>query len=90
MHMYTFSTKPINPTALLPAHIRSYSSSEYAATGQVCIVQCKAWGVRETRYGCKHLVLACSTFTHGRESLGSFGLTNESGHSVRSMSTTLF
>ncbi len=36
MHMYTFNTKPINPTALLPAHIRSYSSSEYAATGQDC------------------------------------------------------
>ncbi len=37
MHMYTFNTKPINPTALLPAHIRPYSSSEYAATGQGCV-----------------------------------------------------
>ncbi len=26
MHMYTFNTKPINPTALLPAHIPPYSS----------------------------------------------------------------
>ena len=53
-------------------------------------VQYKARGVRKTRYGCKHLVLPCSTFTHGRSWLGSIGLTNESGHSVRSMSTTLF
>ncbi len=54
-------------------------------------VPCKAKGVRKTRYGCKHLVLPCSsTFTHARSWLGSFGLTNESGHSVRSMSTTLF
>ncbi len=52
--------------------------------------RCKGWGVRETRYGCKHLVLPRSTFTHGRSWLESFGLTNESGHSVRSMSTTLF
>ncbi len=50
----------------------------------------KAKGVRKTRYGCKRLALPCgSTFTHGRTLLGSIGLTNESGHSVRSMSTTL-
>ncbi len=53
-------------------------------------VQCKAWSMRETRYGCKHLVLPCSTFTHGITWLGSIGLTNGSGHSIRSMSTTLF
>ncbi len=46
--------------------------------------------MRETCYGCKHLVLSCSTFTHGRWWLGSIGLTNESGHFVRRMSTTLF
>ncbi len=53
-------------------------------------VPCKARGVRKTCYGCKHLVLPCSTFTHGLIWLRSIGLTNESGHSVRSMSTTLF
>ena len=54
-------------------------------------VACKARGVRETRYGWKHLgVLPCSTFTHGRLWLGSIGLTSESGHSFRSMPTTLF
>ncbi len=53
-------------------------------------VPCKVRGKRETRYGCKNLVLPSSTFTHGRLSLGSIGLTKESGHSVRSMSTTLF
>ncbi len=54
-------------------------------------VQHKAWGVRETRYGWYgFLEIPCSTFTHGRLWLGSIGLTNESGHSVRSMSTTLF
>ncbi len=37
----------------------------------------------------KHLVLPCSTFTHGSIWLGSIGLTNESGHSVRLMSTAL-
>ncbi len=57
---------------------------------RLLVVQCEAWGMREACYGCKHLVLPCSTFTHGRTWLGSIGLTNESGHSVRSMSTTLF
>ncbi len=85
-----FNTKPINPTALLPAHIRSYSSSEYAATGQGCECNARHGEWEKIRYGCKHLVLPCSTFTHGRSWLGSIGLTNESGHSVRSMSTTLF
>ncbi len=49
----------------------------------------KAKGVRKTRYGFKRLLRPCSTFTHGRTLLGSNGLTNESGHSVRSMSTSL-
>ncbi len=89
MHMYTFNTKPINPTALLPAHIRPYSLLEYADTGQSYECHTRQRGVRKTRYGCKHLVLPC-TFTHGRLWLGSIGLTNESGHSVRSTSTTLF
>ncbi len=90
MHMYTFNTKPINPTALLPAHIRPYSSLAYAATGQGCEWHARARGVNKIRCGCKHLVLPCSTFTHGRSWLGSFGLTNESGHSVRSMPISLF
>ena len=62
MHMYTLNIKPINPTALLPAHIRPYSSSAYAATGQVCESAMQGVrGIRETCYGCKHLVLPCST-----------------------------
>ncbi len=47
MHMYTFNTKPINPTALLPAHIRPYSSLVYAATGQGCECNAKQEGVSE-------------------------------------------
>ncbi len=90
MHMYTFNTKPINPTALLPAHIRTYSSSAYAATGQGCMCNARQGEWEKDATGVKHLVFPCSTFTHGRSWLGSFGLTNESGHSARSMSTTLF
>ncbi len=52
--------------------------------------QCKARGVKKTRYGCKNIILPCSTFTHGRSWLGSIGLTNESGHSASSISATLF
>ncbi len=50
----------------------------------------QARGVRKTRYGCIHQVLPCSTFTHGRSGLGSIGVTNESGHFVRSISTAWF
>ncbi len=53
-------------------------------------VQCKAWGVREKMLWMQAPSISVhSTFTHGRSWLGSIGLTNVSGHSVRSMSATL-